>query len=332
MRFEQQPVGSGGRGRGESSRGRGRGQSTWRGGRGGAIGGQILQASVTESTRQALAVQASQTRVVLPFILKDLPNLKADVSELLTLDTDLPPLKKEDCPNHPKTSIKVINNDAFDAAISMMASDFDNPDTTNQPPTRPAVLNLASDTSPGGGWMNGAMAQEEALCYRSSLSLSLHKRYYPFGTLQGIYTRDVVIIRSSIGNGHKLIDANEPVDQLPVVSVLSVAALRVPDTVKANGDQRAVFARKEDRVTTKNKMMLVLRMAASRGHDRLVLGALGCGAFRNPVHEIAECWKEVFEEQEFSGGWWKEVCFAVLDKNNVGIFDAFEKTLGGLEH
>lgn len=269
---------------------------------------------------------------MLPFILKDLPNLKADESELLTLDTDLPPLKKEDCPNHPKTTIKVINKDAFDAAISMMASDSDTPGAANQPSTRPAVLNHASDTSPGGGWINGAMAQEEALCYRSSLSLSLHKQYYPFGALQGIYTRDVVIIRSSVGDGHKLIDASEPADQLPVVSVLSVAALRGPDTVRASGDQRVVFAKKEDRITTKNKMMLVLRMAASRGHDRLVLGALGCGAFRNPVHEIVECWKEVFEAQEFSGGWWKEVCFAVMDKTNAGIFDAFEKTLGGLEH
>lgn len=328
MSDEQQPTG---RGRGQHLRGRG--QSTWRGVRGGAAGGQIFQASEQDRMRQALAVQGSQTRAVLPFILKDLPNLKADESELLTLDTDLPPLRKEDCPNHPKTTIRVINEDAFDAAISMMASDKDkdNPDTTNQPPTRPAVLNHASDTSPGGGWINGAMAQEEALCYRSSLSLSLHKQYYPFRPLQGIYTRDVVIIRSSMGNGHKLMDANEPADQRPVLSVLSVAALRRPHTVEASGDQRVVFAKKEDRVTTKNKMMLVLRMAASRGHDRLVLGALGCGAFRNPVHEVVECWKEVFEEQEFRGGWWKEVWFAVMDKSNAGIFDAFEKTLGGLE-
>ncbi|POS80848.1 hypothetical protein DHEL01_v200763 [Diaporthe helianthi] len=341
MSDEQWPAGRGlGHGHGESShavmirafmrgRGRGRGQSTWRGGRGGAGRGLISQISQRESLRQSLAIQAAQTGTALPFILKDLPNLKAHESELLTLGTDLPPLKKEDCPNHPKTTIKVINQDAFDAAISMMSSD--NPDTSNRPPTRPAVLNHASDTSPGGGWLNGAMAQEEALCYRSSLSLSLHKRYYPFGDLQGIYTRDVVIVRSSLQKDHKLVDTDEPFDKLPVVSVLSVAALRLPDTATLAGTQKSGFLNTEDRVTTKNKMMLVLRMAASRGHDRLVLGALGCGAFRNPVHEIAECWKEVFEEQEFSGGWWKEVWFAVMDKKNGTISDTFEKTLGGLE-
>lgn len=323
----------------QGSTGRGRGQSTWRGdrggrgrrgrgrGRGGFHGGQRSEA------KQALATIASQTQFALPYILKDLPKLKADESEFLSLNADLPQLKMEDCPKHPKTTIKVINNDTFDAAISMMASD--NQKTTNNPPSRPAVLNLASDTLPGGGWLNGSMAQEEALCYRSSLSLSLHKRYYPWNVLQGIYTRDVIIIRSSQENGHKLVAPDAPANELPVVSVLSVAALRRPELsdgqVLSSGAKRKVFAKKGDRELTKSKMILVLRMAASRGHDRLVLGALGCGAFKNPVEEVAECWKEVLEQQEFQGGWWKEVCFAVLDRRNEGNFETFEKTLGGME-
>lgn len=321
----------------QGSTGRGRGQSTWRGdrggrgrrgrGRGGFHGGQRSEA------KQALATLAGQTQVALPYILKDLPNLKADESEFLSLNTDLPQLKIEDCRKHPKATIRVINEDTFDAAISMMASD--NPNATKNPPSRPAILNLASDTSPGGGWLNGSMAQEEALCYRSSLSLSLHKRHYPWNVLQGIYTRDVVIIRSSQENGHKLVAPDAPANELPVVSVLSVAALRRPDLsdgqVLSSGAKRKVFAKNGDRELTKSKMILVLRMAASRGHDRLVLGALGCGAFKNPVEEVAECWKEVFEQQEFQGGWWKEVCFAVLDRRNEGNFEVFEKTLGGME-
>lgn len=321
----------------DRGQGHGRGQSTWRGarggriykgrGRGGSHGGQRSEA------KQALANIAAQTQVALPYILKDLRNIKADESEFLSLGTDLPQLKTEDCPKHPKATIKVINEDTFDAAISMMASD--DPNATKIPPSRPAVLNLASDTSPGGGWLNGSMAQEEALCYRSSLALSLHQKYYPWKALEGIYTRDVVIIRSSMANGHKLVGADTPANELPVVSVLSVAALRRPDLsdgqVLGSGAKRKVFAKKEDRESTKSKMVLVLRMAASRGHDRLVLGALGCGAFKNPVEEVAECWKEVLEQQEFKGGWWKEVCFAVLDRRNEGNFEVFEKTLGGME-
>lgn len=287
----------------------------------------------SDAFRLTNAFIAGQTQGALRYIVKDLPSLKPDESELLTLDGELPPLKSQDCPKHPKTTIKVFNADTFDTAIALM--DKDDPHSTHNRPSRPAVLNLASDTSPGGGWLRGYMAQEEALCYRSSLSLSLHKPYYPLRALQGIYTRDVVIIRSSVKNGHKLFDANEPADQQPVVSVVSVAALRRPAVsdgkVLSSGAQTKAFTKKEDRALTKKKMTLVLRMAASRGHDRLVLGALGCGVFENPVDDIVECWREVFEEKEFSGGWWKDVCFAVLDRNNVGTFRAFEKTLGGLE-
>jgi uncharacterized protein (TIGR02452 family) len=329
MSDEQEPAGHG-RGRGHGQLGRG--QSTSRGGRGGGGRGQGFQTSQPNDKR-SLAIIAGQTQAALPYILKDLPHLKADESELLSLDTDLPPLKAKDCPKHPKTTIKVVNDDTFDATTAMM--DRDDPNRTNDLRYRPAVLNFANDVSPGGGWLKGAMAQEEALCYRSSLSLSLHQRYYPWSPLQGVYTRDVVIIRSSVDNGHKLVDPDEPASELRIVSVLSVAALRQPDLsdgqVLSGGAKQKVFAKKEDRDLTKKKMALILRMAASRGHDRLVLGAMGCGAFANPVNEVAQCWKEVFEEQEFSGGWWKEVCFAVRDPKNVGNFQAFEKTMGGLE-
>ncbi|KAK2610602.1 hypothetical protein N8I77_004019 [Diaporthe amygdali] len=317
------------RGRG---RGRGRGRSTWRGGRGGGRGG-FFNGGQRSEAKQALAIIAGQTQAALPYILNRLANVKGDESELLSLNTDLPQLKKEDCPEHVKTTIKVINEDTFEAAISMMSSDDSN--QTKNPLFRPAVLNLASDTSPGGGWLNGSMAQEEALCYRSSLSLSLHKAYYPWNAMQGVYTRDVVIIRSSTENGHQLVAPDTPVDDLPVVSVLSVAAIRRPKLsdgqVLGSGAKRKIFANKEDRDLTKKKMTLALRMAASRGHDRLVLGALGCGAFRNPVEEVAECWKEVLEQDEFKGGWWKEVCFAVLDRKNEGNFEVFEQTLGGMD-
>lgn len=279
----------------------------------------------------------------MPFILKDLPNIKVDGSEMMSLDT-LPPLKGEDCPQHKKAIIKVINEDTFNAAIMLKdtvcssrapASSTNSSSTQNSPlSSRPAVLNLASDTQPGGGWQTGAMAQEEALCYRSSLSLSLHKHYYPWDVLQGLYTRDVVVIRSSIADGHTLLGPAVAAADLPVVSVLSIAAVRRPkltDARSLGGKQRKVFADGGDRLLTKKKMRLALRMAASRGHDCLVLGALGCGAFRNPTEEVADAWKEVLGEAEFAGGWWREVWFAVLDKTDEGNFEVFEEVMDGME-
>lgn len=101
-------------------------------------------------------------------------------------------------------------------------------------------------------------------------------------------------------------------------------------------EERAVFRHAADRDLTKAKMRLALRAAARAGsgsHELLVLGALGCGAFRNPPGEVARCWLEVLDgEAEFAGGrWFREIWFAVLDRRNEGNFDVFERVLGGRE-
>src|SRR5205814_7169654 len=93
-----------------------------------------------------------------------------------------------------------------------------------------------------------------------------------------------------------------------------------------------------DRDRMRTKVRLMLRMAALNGHRRLVLGALGCGAFNNPKEEVVKLFKEVFAEPEFKGGWWKEVVFAVLDtekdgnmkgKSGMGNFGIFWRGLDG---
>lgn len=283
--------------------------------------------------RSDLAALASETRTVLPDILKHLPDIHAAKSEALYLSTQ-PVLKPSECPRRTatgKTTIKVVNDDSFNAAVSLA--------TSKTPASgRVAVLNMASHVNPGGGWLKGARAQEEALCYRSSLYLSLHKRYYPFKQRMGLYTPDVVVIRSDMASGHKLLVPDVTPADLPVFSVLSIAALRAPETRKttvttAAGDivEREVFTDAGARQLTKDKMRLCLRMAAHRDHGLLVLGALGCGAFRNPREEVAWCWLEVLQEAEFQGGWWEEVWFAVYDARNEGNFEVFQRVLDGAQ-
>lgn len=206
------------------------------------------------------------------------------------------------------------------------------------------VLNLASERSPGGGWQKGALAQEECLCYRSSLYLSLDPSFYPIPSLSAIYTPNVLLIRSSMANGHSLFPTTQldSPSTLPAVSVVSVAALRKPslsDDVDDNNNR--TFKHPGARATTKRKIRLVLRLAAQNKHTKLVLGALGCGVFANPPHEVANCFAEVFDEPEFQGGWWEEVVFAVLDnvksgsgeggKDGKGNFGVFYRVLDGKE-
>ncbi|KAK7403146.1 hypothetical protein QQX98_011095 [Neonectria punicea] len=279
-----------------------------------------------------LAAVAKETRTVLPDILQELPNIHASRSEAL-YDDSLPRLKPADCPRRTptrKTAIKIINDDTWNTAITLAAS-------KNPASGRVAVLNMASNISPGGGWLKGALAQEEALCYRSSLYLSLHRRYYPWKQRMGIYTPDVVVIRSDQDSGHKLLMPDVNVEDLPIMSVLSIAGLRRPPVDNITLDtgsgivQKMVYSRPSDRELTKTKMRLCLRMAAHRDHGLLVLGALGCGAFRNPPREVANCWLEVLKETEFAGGWWEEVWFAVFDRRNEGNFEIFDEVLGDVE-
>ncbi|KAK2063079.1 hypothetical protein LY76DRAFT_504486 [Colletotrichum caudatum] len=291
-----------------------------------------------DRSNPSLASVSAETRAVLPQILPHLPHLDAAKSESLHMDY-LPPLRSSACPAHrPRARIRVVNADTLNAAVDLAALRPDG--------GRVAVLNMASDIHPGGGWLKGAVAQEEAMCYRSSLYLSLHARHYPLKRRGGLYTPDVVVVRGDMAGGHRLLvpDGVAYAD-LPVVSVLSVAAIRRPELRRrqvatttaaaaaagTRGQDVYVFARAADRALTLEKMRLCLRMAASRGHSLLVLGALGCGAFRNPPEEVAACWLEVLGEAEFGGGWWREVWFAVYDRKNEGNFDVFEDVLGGVE-
>ncbi|KAK1982117.1 hypothetical protein LZ30DRAFT_591238 [Colletotrichum cereale] len=286
--------------------------------------------SAGDRSNPSLASVSAETRAVLPQILPHLPHLDAARSESLHMDY-LPPLKSSACPAHqPRARIRVVNADTLNAAVDLAAHRPDG--------GRVAVLNMASDIHPGGGWLKGAVAQEEAMCYRSSLYLGLHARHYPLKRRGGLYTPDVVVVRGDMAGGHRLLVPAVAYADLPVVSVLSVAAIRRPDvrrrqvvTAAGTREEVCVFARAADRALTMEKMRLCLRMAASRGHGLLVLGALGCGAFRNPPEEIAACWLEVLDEAEFGGGWWREVWFAVYDRKNEGNFEVFDDVLGGVE-
>ena len=51
------------------------------------------------------------------------------------------------------------------------------------------------------------------------------------------------------------------------------------------------------------------------GHDSLVLGTLGCGAFCNPPSRIARLFHEVFEEPEFKNKY-RLISFAILDDHH----------------
>ena len=68
----------------------------------------------------------------------------------------------------------------------------------------------------------------------------------------------------------------------------------------------------------KNKIRTIFRIGLLYGHDSLVLGALGCGAFRNPPSHIACLFHEVMEEPEFKNKY-RLLLFAILDDHNARL-------------
>ena len=183
----------------------------------------------------------------------------------------------------------------------------------------PAVLNMASRRNPGGGVVTGAGAQEETLFRRTNLFRSLYQ-FAPFAGMYGIktshhqypldknfggvYTPEAIYFRESEQKGYALLD--NPVS----LSFITVAGMNRPD-LTAEGMIADYHVE-----PIKNKIRTIFRIGLAHGHDSLVLGALGCGAFRNPPRHVARLFHEVMDELEFKNKY-RRIVFAILDDHNA---------------
>ncbi|CAM5744633.1 TIGR02452 family protein [Streptomyces hirsutus] len=191
----------------------------------------------------------------------------------------------------------------------------------------PAVLNFASARNPGGGYLNGAQAQEEALCRASALYVCLlraaefydHHRTHrdPFYTDRVIHSPAVPVFRDDRG---RLLDAPFPVGFLTSAApnagvILRTAPERAPELPHA----LAVRAER------------VLETAVAHGYRRLVLGAWGCGVFRNDPTQVAAAFRALLEPGGRFAGAFEHVVFGILDRTRGSeVRTAFERTFADL--
>lgn len=202
----------------------------------------------------------------------------------------------------------VVNEDCIDVAHKLVNEGY-----------RPIILNMANRHTPGGGALNGARAQEETLFRRSNLCVSLYQydayhakllglplgngRYPMDRNTGGIYSARVTFFRKSGHDGDVLVES--PFE----CAVVSVAAINSPElTIDGRLVDWAVIA-------TKKKIRTMLRIGLSHRHDAIVLGAFGCGAFRNPPAHMASLFHEVLNETEFAQKF-RIVRFAIIEDHN----------------
>lgn len=267
-----------------------------------------------EERRERLSSLAAETVRLLPGLLATRPDAPPD--SFLCKGKSVEQLDPNRCPNLPSTKIRVINADSIDAALSPKQSKSSKP---------PIILNMANARSAGGGWKHGSLAQEECLCYRTSLSATLRYKFYPLPELSAIYSPTVLVIRESMKDGNALLDVREP-KHLEVVSVVSAAAICQPPLKKAGNV--VMYDDPQDEKLMAEKIRVILRTAIRNGHRHLVLGAFGCGAFGNPKGVVAAMFLRILREQEFTGGWFTDVVFAVLDDGR-GNYQEFKRVLDG---
>jgi uncharacterized protein (TIGR02452 family) len=156
------------------------------------------------------------------------------------------------------------------------------------------VLNLADDTFPGGCVAQGSGAQEESLFRRSNYHRTLTVDMYPLLCQEVILSKGVTIFKRSESDGWKRYEAPLTMD------FIACPGIRNP----ALRDGRYT-ASDEERM--KAKVEVILQAAATAGHGRVVLGALGCGAWKCPARHTAQIfadalrrWDGVFERVTFA--------------------------------
>ena len=221
-----------------------------------------------------------------------------------------------------KVQTNVVNQDCVVVAKQMLEEGLN-----------PAVLNLADADTACGHYKQGWRAQEESLCRATTLSRSLYQYYhaksgkkdryakdvnvtvisssYPMDILfGGVYSPGVTVFRNADDHFAFL---EEPYK----IGIVSVAALSFKEDTGRDlqyQNQEGGFT-PEGLTIMRNKIRTIYRIALANGHDSLVAGAFGCGAFRLPPRDVANLFNEILNETEFKNKF-KKVTFAILAKSN----------------
>ncbi len=246
-----------------------------------------------------------------------------DIIKERNIDTDFrfshkynEPLDMDDTSYDKKGDVSVVDMDTLDCAKSLIDDGFEDNEV--------CVLNMGSIWKYGGGVENGAGAQEECLCRRSTLYPMLksyaekYKDTYPnSGENDAIYTSNVEVLKDSSYN----------VLENPYhVNVITAAAIKHP--VLIDGGLSPT-----DTTFLMHKIRNILNSAAFNGNRAIVLGAFGCGAYRCPAEDVARIFKHILFDEK-AKDMFDAVNFAIIDDHNAfrednkeGNYKAFKRII-----
>lgn len=183
------------------------------------------------------------------------------------------------------------------------------------------VLNFASARNPGGGFINGAKAQEEDLARCSGL--------YPCLVGQDLYYESNRQRDSMLYTDHLIYSPRVPwfrtrsrdvPDRLFLASVITAPAPNAGQALRRDPQAGPAIE-----AALRHRAGVVLALARSQGHRNLLLGAWGCGVFMNDPSMVADAFGTWLTSETFAGDFDRAV-FAIYDRSKGHtVHAAFEE-------
>lgn len=213
--------------------------------------------------------------------------------------------------------IEVTNESTFAALLRLVKEGEENL----------GCLNYASAKHPGGGFLTGAEAQEEALCRASAL-------YECLGTdaVREYYVRNrahssCLYLDLIISSPHVPFFRNDDGHLLETPILATVITAPAPNAGAIQQNEPDSIPAIEP--TLQRRAALVLDAAAKEGVKTLVLGAWGCGVFRNSPTLVAQAFHAHLAPGKPWHGHFKRIVFAVFDPQKTGTnYQAFREVFG----
>lgn len=177
-----------------------------------------------------------------------------------------------------------------------------------------AVLNMASSKRKGGGVENGSIAQEECL-FRCSNLFHIPDSFYPILQKEFIYSKNATFVKDS---NYQVMVPIENVD------VITMPAINLNKTHQDNLQNKDSVENYEQVMIEKIEKMF--DVAAFHLCDNIILGAWGCGVFKNDPKTVAGFFDKVIEKKRML---FDNIIFAVInDKNSVANnYEIFKNTI-----
>lgn len=157
---------------------------------------------------------------------------------------------------------------------------------------------------------------------RTALCVTQLQSFYPLG-VEAIYSPDVPVIRASELEGYEWYPTPR------IIDFIACPAIRFPQWVITEEEPEGDLGEK-DKLELADRLRLIMRVAAVKGHNAVVLGAMGCGAWGNPPRAVARIFAKVLTEFD---GVFKKIVIAILNTSGSGkIQEAFESVFSMLRH